>query len=285
MQHINTWFGIFSVENGSIISCDLYNKDARTLAHNLIKTPGALGSSMICGIDIRTLAKEWGFVDSDEEYDSLFREVNIEYAAHQAAAAVTDEHIIFWYIETMDELDRINNVLSERLKDFYNLNVPDAQLPGSCVENINHMASGITGLQHIRAQFSRYIETYMIENFPNLVRIAGAGIGARLLRIAGGVMRLSSMPSGTIQVLGAHNALFKHLKGSAPSPKHGVIFQHPLIRESPWWLRGRIARLLASRISMAVRIDYYSGDYRQEIHDDLNRRVKILRQKYPEPPG
>jgi len=65
------------------------------------------------------------------------------------------------------------------------------------------------------------------------------------------------MPASTIQVLGAEKALFKHLKnkkGIAP-PKHGVIFQYPAISQSPKKVRGKIARALAAKLSIAAKAD------------------------------
>lgn len=118
---------------------------------------------------------------------------------------------------------------------------------------------------------------------PRLSAVAGTHVGARLLGIVGSSKKLASMPSSTIQVLGAEKALFKHLSGNAPSPKHGVIFQHLVVKKSPWWLRSKMARVLASKISIAVRIDYYSGTFDEDIAKDLYRKVDELHKKYPKP--
>lgn len=324
MQHIRTWFGIFSIENGNIVSCELYPKDVKTLADRLLETPTALETSIVCERDIRSLAKDWNFVTSVEEYDTIFHEVNLEHAVYQITSAVSDEQVLIRCIESVDDMDKITNALSERLNELYDLNFPGIdlkgedlvrfiadhgitagadmwtindekvlycnvnskriELPGLLADNIKSMAVNILGLYESKDQISGYIDTYMNKYFPNLSAVAGPRIGARLLGIAGGAKKLSSMPSGTIQVLGAQRALFKHLKGTAPSPKHGVIFQHPIIKDSPWWLRGRMARLLSSSISQAIRIDHYSGSYRHELTRDLDRKIEDLRGQYPDPP-
>jgi nucleolar protein 56 len=324
MKHMRTWFGIFNVNEDRIISGEVYPRDVKTLADRLYEVPTALEISTICGHDIRTFAKEWGFVGSDEEYDALFYEVNIEYARRQVNAALSDEHILIQITEALDDLDIIANALTERLKELYDLNFPELKLKGeplvnfisrygtrqapdiwgvldetilcnaeksrgiglpeSIADTIQDMAANIAGLFDDRNRLSQYIEIYVNRTYPNLSEIAGAHIGARLIKIAGSSKKLAGMPSGTVQVLGAEKALFKHLKGSAPSPKHGVIFQHPLIKNSPWWIRGKIARILASHISIAVRIDYYSGDYRREIVENLNKKVEALRKQFPNPP-
>ncbi|MBE0523449.1 MAG: rRNA biogenesis protein [Methanosarcinales archaeon] len=321
MKLIKIWFGIFSIENENIVACDLYPRDVRTLAERLQETPRALEINEICGCDIRHLALKWKFVISEQEYDELFHSVNIEYTRQLVSAAKSDEQILIQSIEAMDDLDRIINVLSERLKELYDLNFPELklkseplvhfvsrygtrdnpdtwivededilriaehsmgiELPVSYAENIRELAVNISGLIENRNRLSEYIELYITGKLPNLSAIAGAHIGARLISIAGSVQKLTNMPSSTIQVLGAEKALFKHLKGNAPSPKHGVIFQHPAISGSSRWLRGKIARKLASSISIAIRVDYYSGDYRREIAESFNRKLEALHKQYP----
>jgi nucleolar protein 56 len=82
---------------------------------------------------------------------------------------------------------------------------------------------------------------------------------ARLIEEAGGLKRLARKPSGTVQVLGAENALFAHLQGRGPSPKHGVIYTHPAVRHAPRSERGSVARVLAGKLTIAARIDHYRG--------------------------
>lgn len=321
MKLIRTWFGIFSIEYENIVACDLYPRDVRTLAERLQETPHALETSEICGCDIRELALDWKFVISAEEYDELFHSVNIEFTRQLVSAAKSDEQILIKSIESMDDLDRIINALSERLNELYYLNFPELklkseplvhfvsrygtrdnpdtwiiedenmlkiaehsmgiELPVSYAENIRELAINISGLIENRNRLSEYIELYMKGNLPNLSTIAGAHIGARLISIAGSLKKLANMPSSTIQVLGAEKALFKHLKGNAPSPKHGVIFQHPAISGSSRRLRGKTARILASSISIAARVDYYSGDYRRDVAEIFNRKLETLHKQYP----
>ena len=324
MKQIPTWFADFHVQNDCILSGNICPKDVKTLVDRLFRVPTALEIKEISGRDIRTLAKEWGFVTSDEEYDAIFHDVMIEYTRRQIGEALSDEHVLIQCIQALDDLDAITNALSARLKELYDLNFPELehkgeplvrfvsrhgtrqvpeiwdvhdetiidgakrsggiQLPQSVADIIQNMAVNIGGLYDNKNLISRYIVTYMNQTFPNLSDIAGPHIGARLVSIAGSSKKLSRMPSSTIQVVGAQKALFKHLRGSAPSPKHGVIFQHSLIKDSPWWIRGKIARVLASHISMAVRVDYYSGDVRKEIREHLNKKVEALRKQYPAPP-
>jgi len=107
--------------------------------------------------------------------------------------------------------------------------------------------------------------------------MAGPTLAARLISLAGGLETLAKKPSGTVQVLGAEDALFAHLRGHAPSPKHGVIFTHEFVRGTRPADRGSAARALAGKLAIAARIDHYSGDLRPELHEELRERMETIR--------
>ena len=106
---------------------------------------------------------------------------------------------------------------------------------------------------------------------PNVCKIIGPNIGARLIAYAGGIEKLATMPAGTIQVLGAEKALFKHIKDGTPPPKHGVIFQHEMINKAPKNKRGKIARLLATKLAIAAKADAFTKNY---IADELKKEIE-----------
>lgn len=78
-------------------------------------------------------------------------------------------------------------------------------------------------------------------------------------------------PASTIQVLGAEKALFRHMKTGAKPPRHGVIVQHPLLSGAPQKMHGKIARALADKISIAVKVDYFKGKF---IGDKLRKGLE-----------
>ena len=118
----------------------------------------------------------------------------------------------------------------------------------------------------------------MKENFPNLRAVAGAQIGAKLIAIAGDSKRLARMPSSTVQVLGAEKALFRHLKEGTKSPKYGVILKHTFIQSTPQRLRGKVARSLAAKISLAIKTDIYSKEFvGEKLRKDLEMKVARIK--------
>lgn len=117
--------------------------------------------------------------------------------------------------------------------------------------------------------------------FPNLNSLLGAMLSARLLSQAGGVSRLSRMPASTIQVLGAERAFFEHLRGRRPSPRHGLLFLHPLVHTSPSSQRGRIARALSGKVAIAARLDSVGSPLREDLRAGFESRVEEIRSHPP----
>ncbi|MEM2109499.1 MAG: C/D box methylation guide ribonucleoprotein complex aNOP56 subunit [Candidatus Odinarchaeota archaeon] len=135
-----------------------------------------------------------------------------------------------------------------------------------------------------RTRLEDYIDQAMEEVSPNIKSLAGSTLGARLISLAGGLANLAKMPASKIQILGAEKALFTYLKSGDRPPKHGIIFQHPLIHNAPKWQRGKIARALAGKLAIAARLDYYSPNINMNISDALDKRISEIKKKYRNPP-
>jgi len=150
---------------------------------------------------------------------------------------------------------------------------------------IQELARGYLDFHSLRSRLEEYIGEAMEEEAPNLKGLIGPLLGARLISLAGSLAKLAQLPASTIQVLGAERALFRSLRTGARPPKHGVIFQHTLIHSSPWWQRGKIARVLAGKIAIAARMDVYSGQYvADDLKESVTKRVEEIRRKYPKAP-
>ncbi len=315
-----TWFGTLVIsEDGNAEKCCLVEKDPEMLAEHMLL---AVGNEELPahGLDLRELAIGCGFVELEEDYDVLLREVCIRAAKRQISMTDTDDKRIIQAVEAMDDIDKAANELSERLTEWHGIYFPELELTAEPMarfvarfgsrENVpedhdmfvrasssmgaelslvdedllRNFAASLCGIYDARKRLERYIMNNMGAVAPNLTNIAGAPLGARLISLAGGLEKLAAFPSSTVQVIGASNALFKHLRSRAPSPKHGVIFNHPLIKGSPWWQRGKMARALAAKISLAVRMDAYGGKLDPSIKEKLERKVESIRKAHPEPP-
>lgn len=142
----------------------------------------------------------------------------------------------------------------------------------------------ILGLDASRSRIERYLDGLMKEIAPNLRELGGSTLGARLIAQVGGLENLSKKSSSTIQILGAEAALFRSLKTGARPPKHGLIFQHKQIHQSPKWQRGKIARALAGKLAIAARLDAYGGRYLgDDLKEDFLKRVEEIKTKRAKP--
>ncbi|MGC8631339.1 MAG: NOP5/NOP56 family protein [Thermoprotei archaeon] len=151
-------------------------------------------------------------------------------------------------------------------------------------EPLHEFSEGLLDLYKVREELDGYVEKAMKEAAPNLTELVGAALGARLISLAGGLDRLATMPSSTIQVLGAEKALFRAMKTGAKPPKHGVIFQYPAVHSAPRWLRGRLARAVASKIAIAARIDAFgAGRLEPSLKADLEAKVNKILSAPPKP--
>ena len=120
---------------------------------------------------------------------------------------------------------------------------------------------------------------------PSLSMVVGPLGAAKLVVLAGGRERLARMPSGSLQVLGAHAGMAAHRRG-APPPKHSpVLFSLPQVSKSPRWVRGKISRFLAGKCSIAVRVDHFDGEpWGEEQIAEINREVDAIKARFPKPP-
>lgn len=112
---------------------------------------------------------------------------------------------------------------------------------------------------------------------PNVTYLTDPKIAAEMLSKAGSLERMAIMPASTIQLLGAEKALFKHIKFGSKSPKYGVLFKLPKVSGGRKDLRGKIARIYATKISIALKADYFSKRFiAKELKENLDESIKKI---------
>ncbi|KXT11025.1 hypothetical protein AC579_7328 [Pseudocercospora musae] len=126
------------------------------------------------------------------------------------------------------------------------------------LENIQALAEQVVGFTEYRAQLSSYLSARMQAIAPNLTALVGELVGARLIAHAGSLMNLAKSPASTIQILGAEKALFRALKTKHDTPKYGLIYHASLIGQASGKNKGKIARMLATKSTLGLRVDALS---------------------------
>ena len=241
--------------------------------------------------DWPTAAVNAGFTDDTDDYYATLQEATIE-AAREAVAERqgADDQQLLHAVRAMDDATRTANELAERCHEWAATQFDDvdsgidgaqdvaSREPTDPVEKrVVSLAGRIDDLTAEADELRGFIKRLAPEVAPNLAEMAGPVLAARLISLAGGLDPLAKKPSGTVQVLGAEDALFAHLAGRGPSPKHGIIYTHPAVNGTRPEDRGSAARALAGKLTIAARIDHYSGDMRPDVHDELDNRIETIR--------
>ncbi|WEL21224.1 NOP5/NOP56 family protein [Halorhabdus sp. BNX81] len=238
-------------------------------------------------------AVEAGYAaDAQAYYDALHSITTAAAKATVQERERADDQQLKHAVRAMDDCERTANELAERVAEWAGTRLPDA---GSGVEYARELlddepadsaeaalvslAQRVVDLADEAADLRGNIETTAPAVAPNLSALAGPVLAARLISLAGGLESLAKKPSGTVQVLGAEDALFAHLQGSAPSPKHGIIYTHEYVSGTAPAERGSAARALAGKLTIAARIDHYSGDRRTELDAELDDRIETIRSR------
>jgi len=286
MTIIKTWFGEIELHDDKIVRSNVLKADAAAMAMRLQKEEFADLDKQYRG-RLREMAIQLRLVTSEHDYISLLRAVAIQRAKEQITTAFArPDARIMELIGGIDDIDESINLLSERLLEWDILEF-EISRPGDLTETHASQSTTYPALQHefaesierlseLRKKIAGAIELEMHAIAPNLSSLAGELLGARLIARAGGLESLARMPASKIQVMGASKALFKHLQFGAKPPKHGIIFQHPLVRGSPLSKRGKIARTMAAKLAIAARLDFYSKKTHPELLAQVEKRAREL---------
>jgi nucleolar protein 56 len=229
-----------------------------------------------------------GFCSDRADYLARLQAVSIA-----AAERLVREHYagkdaeLLQMVRTLDELDTVINLLAERAADWYMVRHPAfsrkyRKTPANVLVRtmreksrgaLGKVAGEIEQLAVTRASLAKEVSARANDVMPNTSALIGGLVAARLMAYAGGLLPLSRLPASAIQVLGARTALFAHLKTRTPSPKHGIIFQHRRVHNAPRDIRGRVARVLAGKLAIASRLDYFRGVAVPEFLERAQNRI------------
>ena len=336
MLLVTTWFGSFLLDDGKVVHQRLFPKDADALADRLVRV------------------EDWKVLDEERELMSIAEEVfvteprleraggnrtsqrppflkpeefgygrdllhaaMVDLAKRRMRKAIGPEDHLRQAVGALDELQHEENVLLERLREWYGLHFPElapvvdtgtyvdliamygrrdrmpidgresigANLPEREEAELKAFAGLAKLVQGQRKAIESYLERSIREIAPNVSELAGPILAARLIALAGTVEDLARAPAGTVQLLGAERALFRHLRTGSPPPKHGVLFQHPWVHGAPPWQRGAIARAFAAKVSLAARADAFTKrKIAPELAKELRAAVEDIRRRKAEKP-
>jgi nucleolar protein 56 len=244
----------------------------------------------------------------NKKYNSKFYGKNLGITKNSVRKSVNNDILIIQTINSIDDINKNINLLAKRLREWYGLYNPEisheiqdnenftitilknskkqllnelkidendsmgSELREKDVSAILLLATQINNFFKLKNHYENYLKGLEKENCPNFAMVAGPTIAAKLISHAGSLRRLVEMPASTLQIIGAEKALFRHMKNKKKNlpPKFGIIHEHQLILKSKNEVHGKIARVLADKLSIAVRVDYFKGEF---IGDRLKKEL------------
>ncbi len=256
----------------------------------------------------------------------LLHDAMLIVAKERARAAIGPDVHLIHAIDALDELARQLNYQMERLREWHGAHFPEfsglvgderyismlcegpgrdrlaaalglegeslgAEAADVDLAAIKELAMAARGTVEARKSTEEYIRSRSKQLAPNISAVVGELLAARLIALAGGMEKLAKMPSSTVQVLGAEKAFFKHIKTGSRPPKHGVLFQHPLVHRAPYWQRGKVARAMAGKVAIAAKVDFFRGkadgadpELGKDLAAIVEARATAVGKQFPQPP-
>ncbi len=298
--------GVFVFDdNGKVLWKKFFNKNAEAVKQFLGPLPTeaveAAGqnyaeSSKYTNKKFRELSKD-NFVNN-EELNSFLTEFAIELSRMQMKGIIGKDKLLLHAINAHDEIEKQINIMNQRLAEWYSLHYPERKTSADEIERFGRrenfpsykeslgieideideqtfkdFSKTITVLKNQQSKLKRYVKDVSKEIMPNTSSVIDPLLAARMLSMAGSLEKFARMTASTIQLIGAEKALFRHLRKEGKSPKYGIVFLDPRIQQTAPEKRGKVARILASKVSQAIRIDFYSK------RDDTERLKKELEEE------
>ncbi|MEM5812938.1 MAG: hypothetical protein QW480_01745 [Candidatus Aenigmatarchaeota archaeon] len=254
--------------------------------------------------NIRRIAIEKNLVKDDKEFNKIVIEFGIKFS--ESRMKIEREKIIIRAYDILTTLEKFYQPFKERFKELCWLYSPTTKLSDEELERIlNKIKSSrseeefgikisekdkeliskledfLNFYKNVKEKIEKHVKEEINYIAPNLSYLVGEEIALMLLSHAGSIKNLARMSASTIQLLGSEKALFRHLKNreKIKPPKHGIIYHSPYIKNAPKEYRGKIARILASKISLAIKIDFYSQrDERERLKKELEEEIsKVIK--------
>jgi len=321
--------GVFAFdENNKLIKYKLFNKDPEEIATKLEKfekgedfpefqeivkevkdivTEQPNPATEYLKNNLRKIAIDVGFVKNQTELNQILTSVNVIRTKRKISGLERRDKLIIHSVSALNDMEKILNTMSERLREFYGLHYPELkiadhekfaelvakygerkkfeefessmgmELNKEDVKILQNYAKQLKELYALRKSLEKYLEKIVPEEIPNLNALLGSILAAKLLALAGSLERLAKMPSSTIQLLGAEKSLFKFLRGKEKTrpPRFGLLYLHPDISNTKRELQGKVARLLSSKLTLAARADFYTKkDISKQLLENYKKKLK-----------
>ncbi|KAL8161583.1 hypothetical protein V2J09_013072 [Rumex salicifolius] len=157
-------------------------------------------------------------------------------------------------------------------------------LPEEVLEKTIEACDRALTLDSAKKKVLDFVESRMVYIAPNLSAIVGSAVAAKLMGTAGGLFSLAKMPACNVQLLGAKKKNLAGFSTATSQFRVGYIEQTEIFQGTPPPLRMRACRLLASKSTLAARVDSTRGDPTGKTGRNLREEIRKKIEKWQEPP-
>ncbi|KAG7583580.1 Nop domain [Arabidopsis suecica] len=157
-------------------------------------------------------------------------------------------------------------------------------LPDSILRKTLDACDHAIVLDSARKKVLEFVESKMGSIAPNLAAIVGSAVAAKLMGTAGGLSALANMPACNVLVLGHNRKNRVGFSTALSQSRAGYLEQTEIFQSTPPELRMRASRLLASKSTLAARVDATRGDPSGTNGKALREEIRKNIDKWQEPP-
>lgn len=254
---------------------------------------------------MREYALDLRFAQSNEELNNFLSAFALLMSKRKMKGLIAIDKVIVQAFNAMEDMAITINVFSERLKEWYTLHYPElkisqrelagavlkygkrenfpaykdsvgVELSDEDIRIVKEYANIISEMIDKLKNLEKYVKETVKTVAPNFSSIIEPLLAARFIALAGSLERLARMPASTIQLLGAEKALFRHLKKQGKSPKYGILYMDARIQNAPQDKKGKVARVIAAKLMLAARIDFYSGRVDEKLKQQLEQELNNI---------
>ncbi len=230
------------------------------------------------------------YLDMSKGYNLVFERLSEWFGLYIPEIKATTPESLTELVSMLVEHDMSEDRLSKALTDKDSVHEAFVKVKNSSGREIGEdEAKAISSFsKYLKAThdtlegLSEYIKDTATALMPNAVYLTDDKIMAEMLSKAGSMEKIATMPASTIQLLGAEKALFKHIKFGSKPPKYGILFKLPAVSAATRETRGRIARIYATKLTIALKADFYSKRFiAGALKEGLDKAVEKVKSSPP----
>ncbi|MBI2971349.1 MAG: hypothetical protein HYY37_02960 [Candidatus Aenigmarchaeota archaeon] len=301
---IKTPIGILTFsDDGRLAKHALFVTDPEKAVDEFLAAPE---QTAYIGASLRPHAISLGFVADDSAWVRFMSQFALALSRKGLKGIIGRDKLAVHANNALESLDKVLSVFLERLTEWYTLHYPElriagrellaktlaygtreqfpdfagsagAELTDSDKEALFAYARMIASVNEERRMLEHYVRRVMTEIAPTTCSLVDPLLAAKMLAGAGSLQKLARLPASAIQLLGAEKALFRHLKKQGKSPKYGILFLDNRIQNARAENRGKVARIIASKLMVAARIDYYSGRLEEKLRKEMDEEIDSIK--------